>query len=35
MLKQLQAVYKDAEFIEKSSTLILKEDQIIEKQKIA
>ena len=35
MLKQLQAVYKDAECIEKSSTLILKEDQIFEAVKLA
>ncbi len=30
MLKQLQALYKDAEFIAKSHTLILKEEQIFE-----
>lgn len=35
MLKQLQAVYKEAEFIEKSHTLILKEEQIFEAVKLA
>lgn len=35
MLKQLQAVYKEAEFIEKSHTLVLKEEQIFEAVKLA